>query len=404
VIGGGVIGLSIAWRSATRGLSVAVVDPRPGKGASWAAAGMLAPAGEAHFGETALTALNLEAARAWPRFARELEESSGRSVDYLAAGSLLVAVDASDRVATDDLLGFHVELGLAARRLSARECRKLEPLLSPGVRGGTEFADDHQVDNRRVVEALLAAGRSEGVSFLEDEVTGVEIDGGRVAGVVLRSAGRRPAGAVVVAAGCRSGQLDGVPAWVLPPVRPVKGMTLRLQGPTHGPGLRRTVRGLVHGRNCYLVPRRDGSVVVGATVEEKGYDLTVQVGAIGDLLDDARRLVPSLDEYALVDTTTGLRPGSPDNAPMVGATGVDGLIVATGHYRNGILLAPITAREVVWLLTDGSDPAALVPPSPFAPFAPGRFAIGHAGAGRGRQTGEVGRGRQTGAALSRTLR
>ena len=163
---------------------------------------------------------------------------------------------------------------------------------------------------------------------------------------------------VVVAAGCRSGQLHGVPDRVLPPVRPVKGLTLRLRVPEDFPALRRTVRGLVHGRSCYLVPRENRTVVVGATVEEKGFDLTVSAGAVGDLLDDARRLVPSLEEYELVDTTTGLRPGSPDNAPIVGATDIPGLVVATGHYRNGFLLAPATAHEVVGLLRREPTPSA----------------------------------------------
>ena len=181
-----------------------------------------------------------------------------------------------------------------------------------------------------------------------DEVTEVEIGAGGVTAVVLAEQGRRAAGAVVVAAGCRSGRLRGIPDRALPPVRPVKGLTLRLRAPDGVPTLRRTVRGLVHGRNCYLVPRPDRHGGGRAPpVEEKGFDLSVQAGAVGDLLDDARRLVPSLEEYELVETTTGLRPGSPDNGPIVGATGIPGLVMATGHYRNGILLAPVTAAEVV---------------------------------------------------------
>jgi glycine oxidase len=365
VVGGGVIGLSIAWRAAASGRRVTVVDPAPGRGASWAAAGMLAPVGEAHFGEQALTGLLVRAAPAWPGFARDLEEASGRPVHYRADGALLVAFDPSDRTATDDVLGFRLELGLAARRLSARECRASEPLLSPGIRGGAELPEDHQVDNRLVVEALLAACEGAGVTFVSDRVAGVGLEGGRVTGVSLVGGGSRTAGAVVIAAGCESGQVTGLT--VRPPVRPVKGMTLRLQAAPDAPRLRRTVRGLVHGRSCYLVPRDDGGVVVGATVEEKGFDLGVQVGAVGDLLDDARDLVPTLDEYTLTDTTTGLRPGSPDNSPLVGPTGMAGLIVATGHHRNGILLAPVTADEVVRLL-GGGDPSDL-----FAAFGPERF-------------------------------
>lgn len=370
VAGGGVIGLAIAWRAAEAGLAVAVVDPAPGRGASWAAAGMLAPVGEAQFGEDALARLNVAAARAWPDFAHDLEGATGRTVDYQATGTLLVAVDPSDREATDDVLGYRLALGLTARRLTSRECRAAEPLLAPGIRGGVELPEDHQVDNRRVVEALLDACRAATVSFVDDEVAEVTSDAGGVTGVALRHAGRLRSPTVVLAAGCRSGQVGGVPDAFRPPVRPVKGLTVRLLAPGDAPRLARSVRGLVHGRSCYLVPRPDGTVVVGATVEERGFDLSVQVGPVVDLLDDARRLVPALDEYELSETTTGLRPGSPDNAPIVGATGLDGLLVATGHFRNGILLSAVTADAVAAWLT--GQPAQ----AEWAPFSPARFTAG----------------------------
>ncbi len=391
VVGGGVIGLSVAWQAAYAGLAVTLADPRPGRGAGWAAAGMLAPVGEAHFGEDALTALNVGAARAWPGFALALQEASGRTVHYVADGTLLIAVDPSDRAATDDLLAYRLALGLSARRLTAGQCRSSEPLLAPGIRGGAHLSEDHQVDNRCVLDALVDACTAGGVTIVEEEVDAIEVKGDAIAGVTFRHGGYRQADAVVLAAGCRSGQLRGIPDRLLPPVRPVKGLTLRLRAPAGAQTLTRTVRGLVHGRSCYLVPRRDGTVVVGATVEEKGFDLAVQAGAVGDLLDDARRLVPSLEEYELFDTTTGLRPGSPDNAPIVGATDLRGLIVATGHYRNGFLLAPVTAREVVGILTgeDASDRQAgagpaggTVPLGAFAPFGPGRFSTAGASAVR----------------------
>lgn len=381
VVGGGVIGLSIAWEAAAAGMSVTLADPRPGRGAGWAAAGMLAPAGEAHFGEDALTMLNVAAARAWPSFAHTLQESSGRSVHYVDDGTLLIAVDASDRAASDDLLAHQLALGLDARRLSAAECRTAEPLLAPGIRGGADLSEDHQVDNRSVLEALVAACAAEGVTVVEEEVSKVEVGDGCVTGVVLAGGHRCHAGAVVVAAGCHSGQLPGIPNPFLPPVRPVKGLTLRLRAGAGVPTLARTVRGLVHGRSCYLVPRKDGSLVVGATVEEKGFDLSVQAGSVGDLLNDARMLIPTLAEYELFDTTTGLRPGSPDNAPIVGVTGLGGLLMATGHYRNGFLLAPLTADEVVRLLgemlggrsLEGRESAPSSWPGSFSPFTPARF-------------------------------
>ncbi len=370
------IGLSVAWEASRAGLATTVVDPLPGRGASWAAAGMLGPVGEAHFGEEALINLNVIAAKAWPEFAAALEEASGQAVGYLDSGTLMVAVDASDRLATDDALAFQLSLGLAARRVSARQARELEPLLAPGIRGGTELADDHQVDNRLVVSALLVACARMGVTFVDDEVTTIDSDGARATGVTLRSGQQLSGRSVVLAAGCRSGQIDGVPESSRPPVRPVKGLTLRLRRPASSPALGRTVRGLVRGRTCYLVPRQDGTVVVGATVEEKGFDLTVQAGSVGDLLDDARLLVPTLEEYELADTTTGLRPGSPDNSPIVGPSDLCGLVVATGHYRNGILLAPITAKAVVSMLERGGTTEETTEyPSydPFGPFRPGRF-------------------------------
>jgi glycine oxidase len=247
-------------------------------------------------------------------------------------------------------------------------------MLSPAIRGGVELAEDHRVDNRRLIGALICGCRALGVGFVAEEAATVEIDGGRVTGVGLRAGGRQAARAVVVAAGCHSGQLEGIPATVRPPVRPVKGLTLRLRRADQVPPLRRTVRGLVHGRKCYIVPRADDTVVIGASVEEKGFDLSVQVGPVGDLLEDARRLIPSLEEYVLEETSTGLRPGSPDNAPLVGATPVGGLVVATGHYRNGILLAPLTAAEVVRIVLDDTGDGRSHPDTPFAPFGPDRFA------------------------------
>jgi glycine oxidase len=373
VVGGGVIGLAVAWQAAEAGMAVTVVDPSPGRGASWAAAGMLAPVGEAHFGEEAHTRLHVQAAEAWPEFARALEAASGTTVEYTTGGTLMVAVDPSDLAVLDDLLGYHRSVGLPVSRLGARALRQAEPLLAPGVRGGADLVGDHQVDNRKVVEALEVACRAAGVTFVEDEVTRVVVEAGRAEGVVVAGGDRLP-GTVVVAAGCRSGQLGGLPATVLPPVRPVKGLTLRLRAGPGVPVLQRTVRGLVHGRSCYLVPRPDRTLVVGATAEEKGFDLRVQAGAVGDLLDDARRLVPAIEEYELVDTTTGLRPGSPDNGPIVGATAVDGLIMATGHYRNGFLLAPLTALAVTEVLTGPGPAPAGTAAAALAPFGPGRLA------------------------------
>jgi glycine oxidase len=373
VVGGGVIGLGIAWRAALAGLTVTVVDPAIGRGASWAAAGMLAPVTEVHYGEEALLALNLAAGARWPSFAVELEEASARSVGYRPAGTLSVARDADDNAALEDLYQFQLRCGLDVERLRSRECRQLEPGLAPSIRGGVLAPGDHQVDNRALVEGLLAAGRRAGVRLVEGRAVELATDGDRVTGVVLAGGQRLAAGTVVLAAGCWSGELGGLAAEALPPVRPVKGQLLHLRGPADQPLCSRNVRGL----EAYVVPRSDGRVVVGATMEEQGFDTRVTAGAVGDLLRAALELLPDVAELELVETVAGLRPGSPDNAPLLGPAAAEGLVVATGHYRNGILLTPVTADTVAELLATGQVPELI------APFAPGRFARNvPAGSGR----------------------
>jgi glycine oxidase len=366
VVGGGVIGLASAWRAAQAGMAVTVVDERPGRGASWAAAGMLAPVTEVHYGERPLLGLNLAAAARWPGFAAEVEQASGRPVGYTPVGTLAVARDADDNAALEDLYRFQLRCGLEVERLRSRECRQLEPGLDPGIRGGVLAAGDHQVDNRALVEALLAACEGAGVRMVAGRVTELAAEGDRVTGVDLAGGERLAAATVVLAAGCWSGALGGVAAEALPPVRPVKGQLLYLRGPAAEPLCARNVRGL----EVYLVPRGDGRVVVGATVEEQGFDTRVTAGAVHDLLRAALELLPDVAELELLETVCGLRPGSPDNAPMIGPAGPEGLVVATGHYRNGILLTPVTADAVAELLATGRVPEAI------APFAPGRFAGG----------------------------
>jgi len=387
VVGGGVIGLSAAWQAARGGMTVTVVDPSPARGASWVAAGMLAPVTEATFGEEALVHLLVAGAQRWPSFANDLAEATGADVGYRPCGTVAVAVDADDRAVLDQMLAFQQSLGLAAERLAATDCRRLVPALSPGIRGGVAVPGDHQVDNRRLLPAVLAAGRRAGVTVIGQRAAAVVVDPtGSAAGVDLADGSRLAAGAVLAAPGVDLGGLGGVPDGVLPPVHPVKGHVLRLRGSAHRPLLERTVRGLVHGRPCYLVPRDDGTVVVGATSEDRGFDRTVMAGAVHGLLDDARALVPGVDELELVEAQAGLRPGSPDNAPFVGWTAVPRLLLAAGHYRNGILLAPLTADVVVALL--GGQPG----PPAFAPFGPDRLGAGRADASQV-GAGQVGAGR-----------
>jgi glycine oxidase len=361
VIGGGAIGLATAWRAASAGLRVTLLDPDPGHGASWAAAGMLAPVTEVHYGELPLLALNLASNGLWPSFAAELTELTGHDIGYRRTGTLMVARDTDDLAVLDRLLAYQRAHDLEVERLSSRECRQREPRLSPRIRGGMLVPGDHQVDNRALVEALVVACDKAGVERRAERADEVIVEADRVTGV--RAAGGTIAcGRVLVAGGCWSASLGGLPPGMIP-VRPVKGQLLHLRGPADPP----LATGNIRGVDVYLVPRADGRFVVGATVEERGHDTTVTAGAVADLLRDAIELLPDIAELELAEATAGLRPGSPDNAPMIGPAAIDGLVVAAGHYRNGILLTPVTSAGIAELLTTGTLPGVL------RPFSPRRF-------------------------------
>ncbi len=357
VIGGGIIGLVTAWRAAQRGFATAVVDPEPGGGAAQVAAGMLAAVTELHYGEQTLLGLNLESARRYPDFAAELTELTGHDLGYRRSGTLAVALDADDRAHLRELHALQRQSGLDSEWLSGRECRRLEPMLAPGVRGGLRVDGDHQIDPRRLTKALLAACERAGVLFHRSWAERLSVVRERAAGVVTREGVALGAEQVVLAGGSLSGRLAGVPEDVLPPVRPVKGQVLRLTVPErYGPFLSRTVRAVVRGSHVYLVPRENGELVVGATSEELGWDTTVTAGGVYELLRDAHELVPGITELPLTETRAGLRPGSPDNAPLLGPTTLDGLLLATGHYRNGVLLTPVTGDALAHALVTGELP------------------------------------------------
>jgi glycine oxidase len=362
VAGGGLVGLAVAWRAALRGLSVTVVDDAPGTGASAAAAGMLAPVTEAGYREEALLRLGAESLQRWPAFAAELEAASGRPVGLRTAGTLVVGFDEDDVRELDALHAFQRELGLAAQRLTPRETRRREPALTPRVRGGLLVEGDHSVDGRAVHAALLAALERAGGTLLRERVAEVVVDGGRAAGLRLASGDVVAAGATVLALGAHSGGLPGAPPL---PVRPVKGQILRMAGA--GGLLEGTVRALVRGRPVYLVPYDGDRLVVGATVEDRGFDARVTAGGVHDLLHDAIEVVPEVEELELAEVLARWRPGTPDNAPLLGPSSLPGLVLATGHHRNGVLLTPVTAEATAELLATGALPEVA------APFTADRF-------------------------------
>jgi glycine oxidase len=356
VIGGGAIGLSIAWRAREQGMSVTLLERGEiGGGTSRVAAGMLAPVAEAEFGESGrrVLELGLRSARMWPAFAQRLEQASGRELGLLRTGTLVLARDEDEARELERQIAFRDGLGLATRRLRASEARAREPALAPTMRIAMEAPDDHSVDPRLLLSALRAACVAAGVELREHaDVVRVECDGERAHGVTLRSGERVAGEQVVLAAGAWSRELEGLPSPV--PVRPVKGQLLRLRDPA-GPGLLSRV---IRFEGGYVVPRADGRYVLGATVEERGFDVEPDAGGIYELLREAHEVVPGVRELKIEELCVGLRPGMPDNAPAIGPAAPAGLVWATGHHRNGILLAPLTAELVLGLLDAGcAEPA-----------------------------------------------
>ena len=370
VIGGGAIGLAVAWRAAQRGHSVCVLERGElGAGTSRVAAGMLAPVTEADAGELALLELGLRSARAWPAFADELAAASGADPGLRRCGALVVARDADEAAALERELALRLQLGLEVQRVLPSAARRLEPALAPTLRLALAVPGDHAADPRALVLALAEAARRAGAQLRTGAgVRSIAVDGGRVSGVRLTSGELVAAREVVVAAGAWSGAIGGLPERARIALRPVKGQIMRLRDP-QGPGL---LERIVRFEAGYLVPRGDGRYVLGATMEERGFDTTVTAGGMYELLRDAGELVPGIHELVVEETAAGLRPATPDNAPVLGRPAdLDGLVWATGHHRNGILLAPVTGDIVAGVLDGEAAPEA---------FAPGRFARARAGA------------------------
>ncbi|GAA3451138.1 glycine oxidase ThiO [Dactylosporangium matsuzakiense] len=341
IVGGGIIGLSIAFELVERGRTdITVYDRDPTQGAGLVAAGMLAPTAEAGFGEEVLQDLMSESMRRWPSFAERVEARTGTPIAYRTDGTLLVALTADDQAEVERLIGFYHRAGRPIEPLSGRALRELEPLLAPRVRGGARAPGDHQVDPRRLLRALrMLPVRFEArdvvdLSTLQDDV-------------------------IIVANGVGAAALTGLP------VRPVKGQLLRLRGAE--PLLRHVVRGIAAGRDVYLVPRADGELIVGATEEERGADRTVTAGGLLDLLRPAADLLPGVAELVLSETLAGLRPSTPDNAPVIDRLESPRVIVAAGHHRNGVLLAPATAAAVAETVIDGATSIDI------SAFGAGRF-------------------------------
>ena len=386
VIGAGIIGLGIAWTAAQSGRTVAVIDPAPASGATYAAAGMLAPVSELHYQEEDLLELTLASAALYPAFVKPLETSEA-STGYRLTRTITVGADAADRQALADLREVQLQHGLLVQPLTIREARSMEPLLGPQLSSAFNVEQDHQADPRLLagrLESAIAVTASQGkwthnhsirqnaVGLLHEDQSDTT---SRVTGVHLADGSSVNAGEVIVANGLAAYQLDGLPAGLKLPLRPVYGDILRLRIPERlQPLLTATIRGLVRGLPVYLVPRSDGTLVIGATSREDG-SAAVSAGGVHQLLRDAQVLVPAVVELELIETTARARPGTPDNAPLLGRVSrapgggggdIAGLIIATGFFRHGVLLTPIAAQLCRQLL-DGTADAR------WSRFRPDRF-------------------------------
>jgi len=369
IIGAGVVGLGIAWRLAGRAAVTVFDRGKAGSGASHAAAGMLAACCEAEPGEEALIALGRESQARWPAFAEELLRTSGIDVELRREGILHLALTADDQAEIAQRLEFHRRLDLPLEWLSAAATRAREPHLAGKIAGALFSPEDHQVDNRKLVQALRVAAEAAGATICEHRpVKEIVVQGGRAKGVLLQDETVAAADIVVLAAGAWSRGIGGLPPDRRPPVRPLKGQMLTLRMDAAAP----LISHVVWAPGAYMVPRRDGRLIVGATVEEKGFVETVTAGGVLTLLEAAWRAVPAVEELPIEEMCVGHRPGSRDDAPILGRGPLEGLFYATGHHRNGILLAPVTADAMARLILDD-----VVEPE-IKPFGLERFLPAHA--------------------------
>lgn len=364
IVGGGICGLCIGWRLAQAGQGVCVLDRgEANQQATWAAAGMLAPQVEAEHGEEALLPLAMESRALWADFAGDLQSDTGIDVDYRTEGTLVVAVDRDDREYLEHRYEYFREMGLGVEWLSGYEARQKEPYLARAVTGAIYSPLDHQVDNRKVGDALKAAYlKAGGILREHTEVDEILIRDGRTQGVRVGDE-EIEAEAVVIAAGAWSRNIPGLPDPARPPVRPLKGQMVALQMPDGAPLIDHVVWGPGNSivPSIYLAPKDGGRLVVGATVEEMGFNTEMTAGGLFELLRSAWEVLPGIYDLPVLESWAGLRPASRDDAPILGPTSIEGLIMATGHHRNGILLAPITAQAVSDYLLSGRV-ASLIKP------------------------------------------
>jgi glycine oxidase len=359
IAGGGLIGATVAFELAQAGLRVAVFDrQQPGEGASWAAAGILSPAPE-NAGMIATVPLGRASLALYPDFVGSIEEHSGLNVGYRPRGTLESIFSNDAQAALNTIIALHHGLGLRAEPLSAEDAREMEPALSKDLEAAVLRPDEASVDNRALTRAVLLAAERAGVTFFTDRrVTGIRREAARCSGLIFDN-GKAEARWTIIAAGCHSAEIQDAASYV--PVRPAKGQMIALRANDLN------VERVLWSESAYLVPRNDGRIVAGATVEYVGFDTSLTAGGLQQILAGALELAPGLANASVEETWAGLRPDSPDHLPIIGPTDLEGLLIASGHFRSGILLAPITARLIREWITKSSVSAD------WGRFSPMRF-------------------------------
>lgn len=363
IIGGGIIGLGMGWQLARRGVEVTVFEKgRAGGEASWVAAGMLAPYAEVGFEEIDLMKLGQRSLQLYPQLLDELSEDVSSVPVFDRCGTLMTGIDRDDTERLKRLYDFREKLELSVELITGTEAREREPLLSPKVVSGIWLPEDAQIDNRKLVQALQEAFKQAGGKLREKtKVEKVKTGNSSVEGIVTENS-EYSFDKVVVAAGCWSQQIEGIPGRFRPPIRPVKGQVITLEKTDDCP-----LKGTVRSPRMYMVPKEDGTIRLGATSEEKGFDKRPTAGGQKELLEDGWEIIPSIFDLPLVETIAGLRPASRDHAPIIGETNIPGLFYAMGHYRHGILMMPVTVYTLVDEILGGTAPAWM------KPFRPQRF-------------------------------
>lgn len=364
IVGGGIIGLSIGWQLLRQGFEVTILErDTAGHSASWASAGMIAPHAEAGFEDMALLKLDHASLETYPQFLDELKEDTGTDVALDQRGTLIVGLDRDDTLWLRRLYDFREHLGFPLEWMSGSEAREKEPSLSPKVVSAMWLPKDAQIENRELLTALRAAFLNLGGELMEKcEVTEILVKDGKAYGVKTAQ-DQIESQTIILAAGSWSREIPGIPEALRPPVRPVKGQVMTARRDESCP-----LECMIRSPRIYLAPKLNGRLSIGASTEEKGFHTIPTIGVFRDILDEAWRAVPSIYDLEIEEFIAGLRPGSRDHAPIIGKTEIENLIYATGHYRHGILLAPITAYEVIKIFKG-------LPSELLQPFSPNRFLV-----------------------------